>query len=215
MSPSSVRDASSTNLAPDSSCTLPSANLPTRILGPCRSAMMATSRPARWAAARTVAARSIWSCALPWLKFSRTTFTPARIMASSSAGSLEAGPRVATILVARRVGMGLSLSLVCLVDVIEFQFSHEAVTGELPLASALRSKSPIRATGMTTDAPAHAPGSPPPTHGARRASLPLPALQHAPAQPQQQGHHAPAHQQFFGDAAIQQLDQEGHGTGGV
>jgi hypothetical protein len=49
----------------------------------------------------------MWSCALPWLKFSRTTLTPARIMASNRAGSLEAGPRVATILVARE-GMGLS-----------------------------------------------------------------------------------------------------------
>src|SRR6218665_28353 len=106
MSPGSVRDASSTKGAPGASSTRPSANLPTRILGPCRSAMMATSCPARCAAARTQAARSIWSCALPWLKFSRTTFTPARIMASSSAGSLDAGPRGATILVARRVDMG-------------------------------------------------------------------------------------------------------------
>jgi hypothetical protein len=70
-------------------------------LGPCRSAMMATSRPARWAASRTMVARSIWSCALPWLKFRRTTFTPSRTICSSSCGSLEAGPSVATILVAR------------------------------------------------------------------------------------------------------------------
>ena len=63
--------------------------------------MMATSRPARWLAARTMSARWVWSAALPWLKFRRTTLTPATIMASSRAGSLEAGPRVATILVAR------------------------------------------------------------------------------------------------------------------
>jgi hypothetical protein len=43
----------------------------------------------------------MWSCAVPCEKFSRTTLTPARIMASSMSGSLEAGPRVATILVAR------------------------------------------------------------------------------------------------------------------
>src|SRR3954471_10537192 len=87
---------------PGSSSTLPSANLPTRIFGPCRSAMMATSRPARWAASRTRRARSMWSWAVPWLKFSRITLTPARINCSRSLGSLEAGPRVATILVARR-----------------------------------------------------------------------------------------------------------------
>jgi hypothetical protein len=40
---------------------------------------------------------------LPWLKFSRTTLTPARIICSSRPGSLDAGPRVATILVARQV----------------------------------------------------------------------------------------------------------------
>src|SRR5450830_1582764 len=97
---------------PGSSITLPSANLPTRILGPCRSAMMATSRPARWAAARTRVARSMWSWALPWLKLSRTTLTPARIIFSSNAASLEAGPRVATILVARR-GIALLPQQLC------------------------------------------------------------------------------------------------------
>ena len=65
--------------------------------------MMATSRPARSDAARTRRARSMWSAAVPWLKLSRTTLTPARIMSSSSAGSLDAGPRVATIFVARWV----------------------------------------------------------------------------------------------------------------
>src|SRR3989338_3318566 len=108
MSPGSWREASSTNLASASSKTLPSANFPTRIFGPCRSAMMATSTPARWAASRTMAARSMWSCAVPWLKFRRTTVTPARIIFSSIAGSLEAGPRVATILVAL-----LSMSVSC------------------------------------------------------------------------------------------------------
>jgi hypothetical protein len=38
---------------------------------------------------------------LPWEKFKRTTFTPARIIASSISAELDAGPRVATILVAR------------------------------------------------------------------------------------------------------------------
>ncbi|MNT48629.1 hypothetical protein D3C72_1854200 [compost metagenome] len=60
-------------------------------------------------------ARSTWSCALPWLKLRRTTFTPERIISSSSAGSLEAGPKVATILVARRIlgeAMDVFLSVV-------------------------------------------------------------------------------------------------------
>ncbi|MNX45413.1 hypothetical protein D3C86_759270 [compost metagenome] len=64
--------------------------------------MMATSRPALRAASRTMVARSMWSCAVPWLKFSRTTLTLARIICSSNSGVLEAGPRVATILVAWR-----------------------------------------------------------------------------------------------------------------
>ncbi|MDT4842191.1 hypothetical protein FQZ97_760820 [compost metagenome] len=103
-----MREASSTKGWPGSSITLPSANLPTRIFGPCRSAMMPTSRPARCAASRTRVARSMWSCAVPCEKFSRTTLTPARIIASSRAGSLEAGPRVATILVARCGMKGVS-----------------------------------------------------------------------------------------------------------
>jgi hypothetical protein len=40
--------------------------------------MMATSRPVLRAASRTMAARSMWSCAVPWLKFSRTTLTLAQ-----------------------------------------------------------------------------------------------------------------------------------------
>ena len=87
-------------VAPACNMTLPSVNLPTLIFGPCKSAMMATTQPARLAASRTSWARSTWSCALPWLKLSRTTLTPALIMASNIAGSLEAGPKVATILVA-------------------------------------------------------------------------------------------------------------------
>ena len=80
--------------------------------------MMATSLPARCAAARTVAARSIWSCAVPWLKFRRTTFTPAKIICSSKRGSLDAGPKVATIFVARRNVMAILLQF------IGISFSH-------------------------------------------------------------------------------------------
>src|SRR3954467_7756926 len=101
MSPGSVRGASRTKRSPLTRSTLPSTNLPTRILGPCRSAINATVRPTFSAMVRTMLARSMWSCALPWLKFRRTTSTPARIRRSSTSGSLVAGPRVATILVPR------------------------------------------------------------------------------------------------------------------
>src|SRR5450830_220317 len=89
------------NFMPFSRKILPSSNLPTRIFGPCKSAMMATSRPHRAAASRTMRARSIWSCALPCEKFRRTTSTPALNMRTRVSISLEAGPMVATILVAR------------------------------------------------------------------------------------------------------------------
>ena len=63
--------------------------------------MIATSLPTFFATSRTSVARSMWSCAVPCEKLSRTTSTPARIIRSSTSGELDAGPRVATILVAR------------------------------------------------------------------------------------------------------------------
>src|SRR6266545_30427 len=72
-----------------------------RIFGPCRSAMIPTSLPSFCAASRTWRARSTWSEASPCEKLRRTTTTPAASMRSSTSGSLQAGPRVATILVAR------------------------------------------------------------------------------------------------------------------
>src|SRR5215510_1841799 len=72
-----------------------------RILGPCRSAMMPTVRRVLRQRSRTSSARLTWSSAEPCEKLSRTTSTPARNMRSSTAGSLEAGPSVATILVLR------------------------------------------------------------------------------------------------------------------
>ena len=101
--------ASRMNFCPGSSSVLSPSNLPTRIFGPCRSAMIATSRPTRFATSRTSVTRSMWSCALPCEKFMRTTSTPARIIRSSTSGELDAGPRVATILVAR--GMAISICI--------------------------------------------------------------------------------------------------------
>jgi hypothetical protein len=65
--------------------------------------MMATVRPTLEAISLTSAARLRWSAAVPCEKFRRTTSTPARIMRSSTTGSLEAGPRVATIFVLRNM----------------------------------------------------------------------------------------------------------------
>ena len=73
--------------------------LPTRILGPGRSAMMATRRPVAFSAARMRAMRSAWPVKSPCEKLSRATFSPARMRRSSISGESEAGPMVATILV--------------------------------------------------------------------------------------------------------------------
>jgi hypothetical protein len=70
--------------------------------------MIATALPTRSAAARTIAARSMWSCAVPCEKFSRTTSTPAAIRRCITSGEDEAGPRVATILVRRVMGGAFS-----------------------------------------------------------------------------------------------------------
>src|SRR5438477_8561752 len=70
--------------------------------------MMATVRPVFEAMLFTSAARCSWSAALPCEKLSRTTSTPARSMRSSTVESLEAGPRVATILVLRGIRVTLT-----------------------------------------------------------------------------------------------------------
>ena len=74
-------------------------SLPMRILGPGRSAMMATRCPVARAAARMRAIRSACPLKSPWEKLSRATFIPARIRRSSISGDSEAGPMVATIFV--------------------------------------------------------------------------------------------------------------------
>lgn len=59
--------------------------------------MMPTVRPTLRQVSRTSSARASWSAVVPCEKFRRTTSTPARNMRSRTAGSLEAGPSVATI----------------------------------------------------------------------------------------------------------------------
>ena len=74
-------------------------NWPIRILGPGRSAMMATRRPVAFSAARMRAIRSAWLVKSPWEKLRRATLSPARMRRSSISGDSEAGPMVATIFV--------------------------------------------------------------------------------------------------------------------
>src|SRR5690606_3886912 len=76
---------------------------PMRIFGPCRSTSTPTARPALRASCRTVVTRRSCSRGVPWEKFRRTTSMPAEIMRLSTAGSLDAGPRVATIFVLRGI----------------------------------------------------------------------------------------------------------------
>ena len=78
---------------------------PMRILGPCRSPMMAMGLPV-WAwARRTESTAWVHVLSSPWEKLMRATSSPALTSARTVSGSLEAGPRVATILARRRAVM--------------------------------------------------------------------------------------------------------------
>jgi DNA ligase (NAD+) len=90
------------NSSPALSSTGPSAKVPTRILGPWRSARTPTARPTSSAAARRFARLALWSSWVPWLRLSRATSSPARTSLRRISGLDVAGPRVATIF-ARRV----------------------------------------------------------------------------------------------------------------
>jgi hypothetical protein len=70
-----------------------------RILGPGKSAMMATRLLVAFDAVRTFWMVSPWLAKSPWEKLSRTIFMPARIIFSKTSRESEAGPMVQTILV--------------------------------------------------------------------------------------------------------------------
>ena len=72
--------------------------------------MIATGRPARPAASRTSVAVSACVSCDPWLKFSRATSMPASTIRTSTSGSREAGPIVATIFVRRSIAADASAS---------------------------------------------------------------------------------------------------------
>ncbi len=89
------------NEAPFSSSTGPSANRPSRIFGPWRSARTPTPRPEASEASRTRVYARLWSAWDPWLKFSRATSMPASTSLRTFFGEEVAGPRVQTILALR------------------------------------------------------------------------------------------------------------------
>ena len=84
-----------------SSSTGPSAKVPQRSFGPCRSARMPIGRPTSVSTWRTSACRRAMSSCVPWLMLSRNTSAPAtnrlRIISKES----DDGPSVATILTLR------------------------------------------------------------------------------------------------------------------
>jgi hypothetical protein len=70
-----------------------------RILGPLKSAMMATLRPVAREEERRVSITLLWLSKSPWEKLSRATFIPARSICSITGWDSDAGPMVQTILV--------------------------------------------------------------------------------------------------------------------
>ena len=78
---------------------LPSLNVDTRILGPCKSPKIATVLPNFLAISRTFSARPMWSSGVPCEKFMRTTLAPAAMIFSKLLPRSVDGPIVHTIFV--------------------------------------------------------------------------------------------------------------------
>src|SRR6516162_4517436 len=87
--------------APAASSIGPSAKVPRRSFGPCRSARMPIGRPVAPSIRLIAANRARWSLCVPWLKLSRKTSTPASNNARICSGVELEGPSVATILTLR------------------------------------------------------------------------------------------------------------------
>ena len=84
---------------------LPSLNVPTRSLGPCRSHSTVIGRLTTVSSARIAAIVAAWVAWSPWLMFTRKASTPARNSFSSISGVRLAGPTVARILTLRPRGL--------------------------------------------------------------------------------------------------------------
>jgi hypothetical protein len=93
--------------SPMTSSTGSTARVPMRILGPGRSAMIATGRLTRSAAWRMRRITSPCTRKSPWEKLSRAIFIPASSIFSSISGESEAGPMVQTSLVLQAGRMGV------------------------------------------------------------------------------------------------------------
>ena len=135
---------------------------------------------------RTRRARSTWSDARPCEKLRRTTSTPAASIACRTAGSLHAGPSVATILVLR--GTGFLGGFAVIDRRMLREFAARETTGRVECATA-GARRPHTTTGRETTCalqqdsraassprPRSRRASPPPTTGrSRRRSFTLPA----------------------------------------
>jgi hypothetical protein len=99
--PASPRTGSAVRVkgAPGIKSTGSSTRSPIRILGPGRSAIMASRSPVFRATWRRLAMTFRWVSKEPWEKFKRATFMPARIICSMVSTDSDAGPMVQTILV--------------------------------------------------------------------------------------------------------------------
>mmetsp|Transcript_24906 Transcript_24906/g.37376 ORF Transcript_24906/g.37376 Transcript_24906/m.37376 type:complete len:220 (+) Transcript_24906:1470-2129(+) len=98
-SPSSS-SRSNRNRCPSTSSTLSFSKTPTRSLGPCRSARMAMGWSHFFSMLRMMSSSSFFSSWAPWLKLRRKTSAPARNSFSIISKVHEAGPSVASCLVA-------------------------------------------------------------------------------------------------------------------
>mmetsp|Transcript_13792 Transcript_13792/g.20315 ORF Transcript_13792/g.20315 Transcript_13792/m.20315 type:complete len:273 (+) Transcript_13792:1176-1994(+) len=91
---------SNRNFCPSTSSTLSSSKMPTRSLGPWRSARMAMGWFHFSSTARMMSTSSCFSLCFPWLKLRRKTSAPAKKSFSIISKVELAGPRVATCFVA-------------------------------------------------------------------------------------------------------------------
>ena len=100
-----VGSVSSRKLSPVCSSTLPSAKLPTRNLGPCRSTNMVVGRLYAFSSARILAINCALSACSPWLILTRKASAPARNSFSIISGVSLAGPNVANMRTLRMRGL--------------------------------------------------------------------------------------------------------------
>src|SRR6056297_917869 len=132
MSPApSSRFRSRRKRSPAAKRTNSSRKLPMRIFGPCRSARMPTYCPTISACLRTRRATRACCSAVPWLKLSRKTFTPAPISLLSMSSDSLAGPIVATIFV-RLITLGVTLLSVVIRAALYLRRGWNASSGVSP-----------------------------------------------------------------------------------